>query len=126
MKLIKAAFAGLDEIITLYVQKLDFDVSTRIGIHKNLKEEALSLVKSNGLKKTVYDKLLRLELDNNVKDSGLGSDSKRKIEFVESGIAIDPKRKNLGVWVNKKDDNSNSGYNRRRTASRIRFAKKRF
>ena len=88
--------ASLISVVDIYATKLSFDVSCRVGMPENLKEEAKQLLEQGGIKKNTYDKLLRLELvgkDN--KDEN--KDKKMNITFSSSGFAIDPRKSNMAI-----------------------------
>ena len=76
------------------------------------KNQAKDLFEKGGLKKALYDKLLKLELDDyeagEEKDTE-GPSEGNKIEFAHSGIAIDPKKKTLGAFVELEDDEEDNG-----------------
>ena len=74
-KHLQQALKSLESVVEIYGASVDFDVSSRVGLSMSMKEEAKQLVEQGGLKKAVYDKLLRLDLDEGkVKESDEGSD----------------------------------------------------
>lgn len=82
---------------TVFAKQLDCDVSARVGITESLKEEAKDLMEQGGIKKSVYDKLLRLELDEFKKKDEENEEDSKKVTYTESGVVIDPKKKNMGA-----------------------------
>ena len=97
MKLIREAFKSLDSIALLFANQLSFDLSDRIGLISSKKTQAYRLLQQGGIDQSIYDKLLRLELDELEDAQENDSEEESEIDFGISGIAMDPCKKNLGI-----------------------------
>ena len=87
---LKTAMSDLDKVVTIYSQKLDVDVSSRVGVSFAFKEEAKQLMEQGGLKKAMYEKLIKLELDDfKVKAEDEEDGVQDKLFYSSSGVVID-------------------------------------
>ena len=88
--------AGLGQVADSYAKKLNFDISGRVGLSSDKKEEAKELLDQGGIKKATYEKLLKLELVGKT-DKEKVKESEKQIKFSSSGFVIDSRKSDMSI-----------------------------